>query len=130
MTTTFDAAPVTVPKARHTVMARLIQAGCAIETIETAALLTTELAANAVQHAAGGGGYTVEVDVDLTHVHVEVRDGDRRLPLRPLREPADAESGRGLSIVDTFASRWGVRPVDAGKVVWFDLALGAAPSPS
>ena len=60
-------------------MAALIDAGCGIDTIETAALLTTELATNVVQHTTVSE-YTLAVDVDLVRVHVEVRDDDSRFP--------------------------------------------------
>jgi len=103
-------------------MATLIDAGMGIDTIETAALLATELAANAVIHTSSPS-YTLDVDVDLTRVHIEIGDTDDRFPLRPLREPADAESGRGLQLVDALSARWGVRSADAGKVVWFDLPV-------
>lgn len=103
-------------------MAALIDAGVGIETIETAALLTTELAANAVLHAASKS-YTLDVDIDLTRVHIEIGDGDDTFPLRQLREPLDTEHGRGLDLVDALSSRWGVRSADAGKVVWFELPV-------
>jgi len=122
VTNIYEAAPRTVPRARHSVVAALIDAGLGIDTIETAALLATELAANAVVHASSLS-YTVDVDIDLTRVHVEVGDGDDTFPLRPLREPADTDHGRGLRLVDALASRWGVRSADAGKVVWFELAV-------
>ena len=32
-----------------------------------------------------------------------------------------AESGRGLLLVESLASRWGVRAVAGGKCVWFAL---------
>jgi len=122
MNRTFEASPDTVPRARHTVMAALIDAGCGIATIETAALLTTELAANVVLHAKSER-YQVDVDVDagVDRVHVEITDLDERYPLRPLREPPDAESGRGLQLVESLSRRWGVRSLDGGKALWFEL---------
>jgi anti-sigma regulatory factor (Ser/Thr protein kinase) len=103
-------------------MAALIDAGMGIDTIETAALLTTELAANVVLHSESAS-YTLDVDIDLTRVHVEVGDADDTFPLRPLREPADTEHGRGLNLLDALASRWGVRSRESGKVVWFELPV-------
>lgn len=122
VTSIYETEPRTVPRARHSVMAALIDAGLGIDTIETAALLTTELAANVVQHSMSQS-YTLDVDIDLTRVHVEIGDADDRFPLRPLREPADTEHGRGLSLVDALASRWGVRSGETGKVVWFELPV-------
>jgi hypothetical protein len=37
-----------------------------------------------------------------------------------------AESGRGLRLVQTLASRWGVREDTRGRTIWFELDLGAA----
>jgi hypothetical protein len=56
-------------------------------------------------------------------VHIEIGDGDDTFPLRPLREPVDAEHGRGLNLVNVLSSRWGVRSGDTGKVVWFELPV-------
>ncbi|MGW7434612.1 ATP-binding protein [Streptomyces sp. NPDC054849] len=38
----------------------------------------------------------------------------------------DAESGRGLLLVDSLAKSWGTVPTAEGKAVWFSLPL---PSP-
>ena len=40
------------------------------------------------------------------------------------REPARAEGGRGLVIVQASADRWGVLPDGDGKVVWFEIDDG------
>jgi anti-sigma regulatory factor (Ser/Thr protein kinase) len=122
VTSIYETAPRTVPRARHTVMATLIDAGLGIETIETAALLASELVSNVVLHSTSES-YTLDVDIDLTRVHIEVGDGDDTFPLRPLREPSDVEHGRGLNLVDALASRWGVRSADTGKIVWFELPV-------
>ena len=103
-------------------MATLIDAGLGMDTIETAALLATELVANVVLHASSPS-LTLDVDIDLTRVHIEVGDGDDTFPLRPLREPPDTEHGRGLQLVDALSARWGVRSADVGKVVWFELPV-------
>ncbi|MFE2107632.1 hypothetical protein ACFXAF_17440 [Kitasatospora sp. NPDC059463] len=38
----------------------------------------------------------------------------------------EAESGYGLGLVDTLASRWGVDLAALGKWVWFELRTVAA----
>ena len=45
-----------------------------------------------------------------------------------MRQPhsTTATTGRGLRILDDLAVRWGTRPTDAGKVVWFDFDLAEA----
>jgi hypothetical protein len=53
---------------------------------------------------------------------IEVHDPDVRLPR--LRQALETdEGGRGLYLVDALSARWGARPTDAGKFVWFELPL-------
>jgi len=33
------------------------------------------------------------------------------------------EGGRGLYLVDQLAERWGSRPTDGGKAVWFEMPI-------
>jgi serine phosphatase RsbU (regulator of sigma subunit) len=55
-------------------------------------------------------------------VWVEVFDPDLRLPrLRTAR--ATDEGGRGLYLVEQLATRWGSRPTEDGKAVWFEVSL-------
>lgn len=53
-------------------------------------------------------------------VRVEVTDDAAHPPVLR-RVNWDEESGRGLLLVDTLASRWGTEPVGAGKRVWFEV---------
>ena len=84
---------------------------------EAAALLASELAANAVIHA--NSAFEVRVEQDGHVFRVEVVN-DAPEMLAALREPSDG-SGRGLHIVDALASRWGTDMLDREKVVWFEL---------
>jgi PAS domain S-box-containing protein len=55
-------------------------------------------------------------------VWVEVLDADLRLPR--IRTAAETdEGGRGLYLVDQLATRWGARPTEDGKVVWFEVPI-------
>jgi DNA-binding NarL/FixJ family response regulator len=83
-------------------------------------LLVSELVTNAVVHA----GSEVEVAVRLLAdaVRIEVIDRAPTMRLRPSDPPQDAESGRGLLLVETLATAWGVEPVEGGKAVWFEVA--------
>ena len=82
-------------------------------------LLVSELVTNAVVHA----GSEVEVAVRLLtdSVRIEVVDRAPTAPLRPTEPADDDESGRGLLLVETLASAWGVEPMDGGKSVWFEV---------
>lgn len=82
-------------------------------------LLATETATNAVRHA--GTTATVIVRYLGDQVRVEVGDGSSALP--QLRNPRPEETGgRGLSLVETLSSRWGVTRTVGGKRVWFEVS--------
>ncbi len=82
-------------------------------------LLATETATNAVQHA--GTEATVIVRYLGDRVRVEVGDGSEALP--QVRTPGLQDtSGRGLSLVETLSSRWGVTRKLEGKRVWFEVS--------
>jgi hypothetical protein len=53
---------------------------------------------------------------------IEVWDAD---PQEPVAQNAEfeAESGRGLLLVEAVTSRWGSRPASPGKVVWAELPV-------
>jgi PAS domain S-box-containing protein len=91
-------------------------------------LMLSELATNAVLHAATPFDVTVALAPDDTAVRVEVDDGADRYPV-PLEPNVGAPHGRGLHIVGALADAWGIemhhgRP---GKTVWFQAALTAPP---
>ncbi|MEU7866509.1 STAS domain-containing protein [Dactylosporangium sp. NPDC049140] len=85
---------------------------------DTAALIVTELVANAVEHA--GTPIGVRVALRTRHLHVAVRD-ESPLPLE--RSADDEEPGRGLLIVEGMSSAWGCVHTAGGKVVWATLRL-------
>jgi anti-sigma regulatory factor (Ser/Thr protein kinase) len=88
------------------------------------ALVVSELGTNALLH---GSLYDrlIQVRLLLTPdvVRVEVSDprGDRRL--RPRFVGPDATFGRGLTVVDELAYRWGTVPRVVGKTVYAEVAL-------
>src|SRR4051794_33392026 len=89
-----------------------------VPTTEDAALLTSELATNAVIHARSP--FDVTVHHDRRVLRVTVADDVHHLPA--LREQPTAEGGRGLRLVQALASDWGCEPVPGdGKVVWFEV---------
>ncbi len=103
--------------ARHFAVATLRGWGLA-DVAEDAALVVTELAANAIVHA--GSGFTVILSARGTVLRIAVRDG---CPL-----PAEGQAAlmpiplHGLGAVDALAVRWGVESLGkAGKTVWVDL---------
>jgi len=88
--------------------------------VDDAALVVSELATNAVMHAASH--FTVGVKAGDDAVRISVTDYQ---PARPVasQPPPMSESGRGLSLVASLARGWGTHSVAGGKVVWAELAL-------
>ena len=119
--------PESVPIARRRVRAALgfHELG---EFTEDAEFITSELVANAVQHACEDG--TKTIGVILTHagtpatVTVAVSDSSPHGPVRP-DTPAGGEQGRGLQIVEALSAHWGWRREDDGKTVFAVLAREA-----
>jgi serine/threonine-protein kinase RsbW len=94
---------------------------------ETARLLVSEAATNAVLHSASGeegGSFEVRCRLAPERLRVEVHDGGA--PQSPGRRVhhLDALTGRGLELVDVLAARWGWCGGSAGRVLWFELELG------
>jgi serine phosphatase RsbU (regulator of sigma subunit)/anti-sigma regulatory factor (Ser/Thr protein kinase) len=121
------------PAAARAVVRSVLDEADLAELADEALLLTTELSTNAVVHA--GTDLDLEVVADVTGLTVTVMDfasgmvaagpmisrEERRSPngRPPLTELS--ERGRGLLLVDHFASRWGTTHHTGGKGVWFRL---------
>jgi len=93
------------------------------ELVDVAELLTSELATNAISHAASG--FELEIDVDR-NIRVEVRDAGGGRPAVLHAGPQDG-SGRGLGLVQALSSAWGIIPSPPGKAVWYELPLASEP---
>lgn len=100
--------------------------------VESAELVASELVTNAVkatgttdivpQNARGGDIHVIQIRLIFAEsLFVGVWDGDVNTPV--LQEPGlDAESGRGMFLIDAVSKRWGVHhPKSGGKVVWSEL---------
>jgi anti-sigma regulatory factor (Ser/Thr protein kinase) len=81
-------------------------------------LLASELATNAVLHAATE--FTLSAGFTPEGVRVGVEDHEA---LRPAKIPSAPTSlgGRGLRIVNALAKQWGVDATPTGKRVWFEV---------
>jgi anti-sigma regulatory factor (Ser/Thr protein kinase) len=88
-------------------------------------LLATEVATNAILHAEST--MTVIVRYLGPVVRVEVGDGSRELPVPAMPGPRDL-SGRGLQLVRSLASDWGVKLTRTGKRVWFEVSADGVPA--
>ena len=96
--------------------------------LDAALLLTSELVTNAIRHEAGQeagqGAQAVMLAIASSRgrLRVEVHDTSRSLPA-VAEVPADAETGRGLLLVETLSDEWGFYRTPAGKAVYFTLAF-------
>jgi MEDS: MEthanogen/methylotroph, DcmR Sensory domain len=99
--------------ARHFTVGTVREWGAG-DLADEAALVVTELAANAIVHARSG--FTVILSAGGGRLRIAVRDAcPRGTPLAPA--PL-----HGLAAVDALASQWGVESLgDAGKTVWVEL---------
>ncbi len=116
--------PESVPAARRHVRHALGLHGLG-EFAQDAAIITSELVANAVQHACGNGaariGVTLTCAGNPAAVTVVVSDSCSQGPVRRDASPG-SEQGRGLQIVEALSARWGWRYKDGGKAVFAVLA--------
>ncbi|MEU6706503.1 ATP-binding protein [Streptomyces wuyuanensis] len=95
---------------------------------DDAVLCLSELATNAVRHAARGG-FAVEVSLDEGRLRIEVHDTGAGEPHvgQPSRDDTD---GRGLLIVSSLADGWGVTPhAPCGKTVWTEFKTDESKTP-
>jgi anti-sigma regulatory factor (Ser/Thr protein kinase) len=121
---------------RRQLAADLYRCGLAEESVRDAVLLGSELLGNAVRHARPLPGGTVRVNWQVVdgRLRLAVTDGGNGAGVPPHLVSADpaATAGRGLHIVDSIASVWGVEAAGAGTQVWASLparpaaATGAA----
>jgi anti-sigma regulatory factor (Ser/Thr protein kinase) len=80
-------------------------------------LVASELATNALTHT--GTPFTVVLEQDGPCVRLTVSDGAPSVPVRRRAAGDLDESGRGLAIVETLSSEWGVTVMSDGcKSVW------------
>jgi anti-sigma regulatory factor (Ser/Thr protein kinase) len=121
------ALPSAVPCARGHVRSVAHEWGLP-QLADTAELLASELVTNAVR---ASQQLTPRADLPSVpvvhlwlacdhHQHslvIHVWDANSQMPLRRDATP-DAESGRGLLLVDTLSAGWGTYRKDDGKIVW------------
>ena len=118
-----EAQPASVGQARRFVRG-LLQEWDLDGLVDTASLLVSELATNAVLHARTP--YALRVLRDDEQVRVDVLDGSLVQPRRRLNS-ATAATGRGVALVEELASAWGATAADElegfAKGVWFTLPV-------
>lgn len=94
------------------------------DLLDTAQLLLTELLSNALRHSETP--LLVAAALKDGRLRVDVTDSGHRMPKLRQAGP-DETAGRGLQLVDSLSSSWGVTPLEHGKRVWFELDPAAPP---
>lgn len=101
--------------------ARTLRGWEAVDEMDVALLIVSELVTNAIAHTQG------QVRLDLTlaqdRLRIAVNDSSPRSPARPTTLDLDATGGRGLLIVEALSTAWGSVPFAGGKQVWAEVAL-------
>jgi anti-sigma regulatory factor (Ser/Thr protein kinase)/transcriptional regulator with XRE-family HTH domain len=92
------------------------------DAYESAALLTSELVTNSVEHS-NSVWIDVEVILGAGRLRIAVSDQSSET-LRP-RTP-DIEGGWGLALISELANRWGVERHTVGMSVWVEFDLAGA----
>jgi anti-sigma regulatory factor (Ser/Thr protein kinase) len=99
--------------------------------LDPAEHIVAELATNAATHSrVPGRDFRLTLYVVGDTLRIEVTDTrSDRLP-QVQRLAPDAESGRGLALVDALADRWGTAPGPyPRKTVWAELEVAPPPEP-
>jgi hypothetical protein len=102
--------------ARRDVVA-VLEAAARGNTVANAALIVTELAANAIRHAASPFSVAVRLHGSVARIAVSDRRGLQSTPDAQLV----ATLPHGLAVVDAIATRWGVEPISGGKTIWVEF---------
>ena len=87
------------------------------DALETLKLLASELVNNAVLHGVGRIEFIADVDGDA--VRIDVVDEGSGFTHQVAEVGFDEVSGRGLHVVESASSRWGV--FEGTTHVWFEL---------
>ncbi|MFI7639869.1 ATP-binding protein [Nonomuraea sp. NPDC049400] len=119
--------PSQVSRARGLVTAAL---GRDHPLYDDVALLTSELATNAILHSrsGAGGSFTVAVSSSETAVRVLVSDAGSDGPPCVCRTSTQATSGRGLPLIEALSHRWGFTREGGTTTVWFELLQARVPA--
>jgi anti-sigma regulatory factor (Ser/Thr protein kinase) len=122
---TFPASTASIAEARNQV-ADYVGTGSFAALCEDVRLMVSELVTNAIVHASSGCQVTVGWGGEVLRIDVADRsDAPPELQPQTLTEA----NGRGLFIVQSLATRWGVERTGSGKSVWFELIRQPAASP-
>jgi anti-sigma regulatory factor (Ser/Thr protein kinase) len=104
-------------------------------SVSDAALVASELVANAVAHSRSGQpGGTLILAVELSQqppsVCIRIRDAGGPGAPQVAKASPSGEHGRGLRIIAALAAEWGTEPNGPGRATWCRIATGELSHPA
>lgn len=111
-------------QARAWAAAESAAAGIAAAQRDKLMLALSELVTNAVRHAPGRPGSTMDVHLGMAEgsLRLEVHDGGSGFAAAAVPPATDDRAGlRGLMIIDALVSRWGTHRDGHGHCVWVEV---------
>ncbi|WP_406096610.1 ATP-binding protein [Streptomyces sp. NBC_01013] len=121
----FLAEPREVAGLRRVMRQNLLSWGLA-DLTDVAEICVSELASNAIRHVGEGARCTLTVEMRDTRLRIALKDPDPRSLPTLLPPDAEAETGRGIALLDAVADRWGVIPGLGHKFVWCEFTTRVA----
>ena len=118
-----DMASVAV--ARRSLSRDLARCGASEDVVDDAVLVVSELMTNALRHARPLIADMIRLEWSVAEGRLELSVTDGGGPTAPMRaQPSvTARGGRGLAIISSLASSWGVRRRTGETTVWALLPL-------
>jgi anti-sigma regulatory factor (Ser/Thr protein kinase) len=112
-----------VSAARHALSDELAAEGVVAPMRDDAVLVLSELVSNAIRHAdpLPNGDIRVTWLLDTDRLHLEITDGGALTRPQAAVAAMSSLGGRGLDIVRTICSAWGVTQEGNAVTVWADL---------
>jgi anti-sigma regulatory factor (Ser/Thr protein kinase) len=112
-----------VSAARHALSDKLAAEGVVPPMRDDAVLVLSELVSNAIRHAdpLPTGDIRVTWLLDTDRLHLEITDGGALTRPQAAVAAMSSLGGRGLDIVRTICSEWGVTQDGNAVTVWADL---------
>jgi anti-sigma regulatory factor (Ser/Thr protein kinase) len=109
--------------ARHAFADQMDAVGVVDEARDDAILVLSELVSNAVKHAAPlpSGEIAVRWEVQADVLHIEITDGGATTRPHASAVALSSLGGRGLDIVRTVSSQWGVTEGADSVTVWAEV---------
>ncbi|OII64225.1 hypothetical protein BJP40_20910 [Streptomyces sp. CC53] len=116
----FRAEPKEVAGLRRIVRLHLTGWGLARQ-VEAAQLCVSELVTNVIRHVGTGTPTVLRFSMNGTSLRIEVRDPEPTVLPRRVPADRDAESGRGMALVDAVADCWGTLLDARYKTTWCEI---------